>query len=299
MSDELLEVLITAPALLAAAWGYLRVMPMRYASLFVVLYVGVTTFFDAVGERFFGPFEGVVILFVVEYVVPFVLYRGTVALRALVVVVGSIFGNAAHFVSFAAWSLLMGAPVPDGVDAFYDAVRAYPLPFFVSECVRIALVLMLFYMLSALVSKRSVDAPRHLGVFALFLLAQVVLLLELLVVQALSALSVDLNVGVALLLMGCLLADGILYVDMRNFEREQREAVRASLLERQLEEELAAYGAVAEEIERTARIRHDVRNHLQVVATLAESGEVERAQQQVAALRRALAEGAEGGERPC
>lgn len=285
MPDAILEVLITLPAQIVVAWGFTRVLPMRCAVLFAVLNVAVVTFLDAVGEYFVSGTVGFVFLFAVGFVLPFLLYRGSAFVKAVVVVAVNLIDNLALFVSYGVWTLLLQAPVPDDMGLYYEAIRAYPAPFAVSEVVRIALAVALFLLLAFLVRKRAGGVSSSLKFTLLFLLTQTAFTLEMLVVFAMLDLPVELCVGGCLVLGGCLMADGFLFASMERFGRAQSEEARAEMADSQLEESLAAYTEVVEEIERAGRVRHDLRNQLQVVGVLAEEGNTQRARAQIATLK--------------
>lgn len=291
MSNALLEVCITLPLQVAIAWGFTRVLPMRYAPLFVVTNVAVVTILDAVGERFVDAVTGFVVLLAVCFVLPFVLYRGSRLVRAVAVVVANVCENLAHGVLFVVWTMLMHAPVPDDMGPYYDAVRANSGSFAVSEVVGIVAAIGLFMLLAAVMRKfREGEAFAHGWISFAFLLTQAAFMVELLTVMVFFDVSTEMGTNACLLLAGCLVADVLLLRGMGRYERLLLEKERGDMLERLLETSLASYSQVVGEMERMGRVRHDLRNHVQAVEGLAASGQVERARAHVAALRRSLVE---------
>lgn len=88
--------------------------------------------------------------------------------------------------------------------------------------------------------------------------------------------------GSCLLIVLCLAADVVLFATSRRYERAREEEARAAILETHLHEQMAAYGQLAAQVEDTARMRHDLRNHLQVLTSLVELGKPDRARAYVA-----------------
>ena len=83
-------------------------------------------------------------------------------------------------------------------------------------------------------------------------------------------------VSVALLLL-CLVVDASLIVVARRWKRTLERQAEAEALSHQLDEELRMYSDLKHQLEKTAHARHDMNNHLQVLAILAKQGERGRA----------------------
>ena len=83
-------------------------------------------------------------------------------------------------------------------------------------------------------------------------------------------------VSVALLLL-CLVVDASLIVVARRWKRTLERQAEAEALSHQLDEELRMYSDLKRQLEKTAHARHDMNNHLQVLAILAKQGEPDRA----------------------
>lgn len=91
----------------------------------------------------------------------------------------------------------------------------------------------------------------------------------------------------------CFFSDLMLFAGMEWYLAASAARERARMLEAQLQTYLDEYSAKLDEIETTARIRHDIRNHLQVVDALIERGDTDLALEYVG---RAV-EGIEGAAR--
>lgn len=75
------------------------------------------------------------------------------------------------------------------------------------------------------------------------------------------------------ILLLCAAIDALLFLQMRRSAERQRAEIKAALLEERLAGYLCELTAVQELLGDTARLRHDLRNHQAVVATLCERGD--------------------------
>ena len=75
------------------------------------------------------------------------------------------------------------------------------------------------------------------------------------------------------ILLLCAAIDALLFLQMRRSAERQRAEIKAALLEERLAGYLRELTAVQELLGDTARLRHDLRNHQAVVATLCERGD--------------------------
>ena len=75
------------------------------------------------------------------------------------------------------------------------------------------------------------------------------------------------------ILLLCTAIDALLFLQMRRSAERQRAEIKAALLEERLAGYLREMTAVQELLGDTARLRHDLRNHQAVVATLCERGD--------------------------
>ena len=88
---------------------------------------------------------------------------------------------------------------------------------------------------------------------------------------------------VSVLLMGVffLVSDLALFRAIDDFVLERFEALRIEALERQLNDELQLFDDLSTLLENSAQLRHDLRNHLQIIEMLASRGEFDAAREHV------------------
>lgn len=86
----------------------------------------------------------------------------------------------------------------------------------------------------------------------------------------------------------CLVVDGLVMQSIVSVHAQARDAERAQVLRDNLDAYLAEYQETVAKMERTARMRHDLRNQVQIVNALANRGEFELAQHHIAAMRKEL-----------
>ena len=99
--------------------------------------------------------------------------------------------------------------------------------------------------------------------------------------------AVALTAGALLLAMGVAVDVAVLTSAGRH-RRALAEQARTAELEARLAGQLEAYAQLSDQVEQTARLRHDMRNHLQVLSSLAERGEKEPARSYAAAMLETL-----------
>lgn len=125
--------------------------------------------------------------------------------------------------------------------------------------------------------------------FGLFPLLQVVLLfLCYWVVVRYCGADWNLSWACVALAVLCLAVDGLVLSAIVNVRARTRDADRARALRSQLDAYLAEYQETVEKMERTARLRHDLRNQVQIVNALAARGEFELAQRHIASMLKEL-----------
>lgn len=103
--------------------------------------------------------------------------------------------------------------------------------------------------------------------------------------------------GICLLCALCLAADAVLFKTVQRYELAREQQAYAEALETHLREQTAAYEQLSRQVEDTARMRHDLRNHLQVLISLVNLGQTERAEQYTASMLSELEAVGEEGAR--
>lgn len=260
---------------LVFAYGMARLLPMRCKPLFCAVYVLVPTLLNTVGYYMFdlGFLPGLVLLALACYVLPFVLYEGSPLVRLVAIAASATGSMAAEALFYAAFDLFMGFPLPAG-DDFAAAFLVNVPGWLLLESLRAVFSLALLSVLAwAFRTRRSVRTGRaSLGKYLMLFAAQAVLLVALLVASLMV--SSPLIYAVLAVLSLLLLVGDVALIEM--FDRYERKLASDGETERLLAQarEWAAKAAVDEEgIERVARVRHDIRNELSVIAALLEKGE--------------------------
>ncbi len=85
--------------------------------------------------------------------------------------------------------------------------------------------------------------------------------------------------GICLMSVLSLATDAVLFKTVRRYERARENQARTAVLETHLHEQMASYEQLARQVEATARMRHDLRNHLQVLTSLVNLGQTQRAKE--------------------
>lgn len=92
----------------------------------------------------------------------------------------------------------------------------------------------------------------------------------------------------AMLLALCFSVDTVLLLAVGRFRGKVRDDARAADLSGELDRYLVDYQATVDMAQRSARLRHDLRNQVQVANALAERGELELAEQHIDAMLKEL-----------
>ena len=136
---------------------------------------------------------------------------------------------------------------------------------------------------------RRYRRARRLWTLALFPLLQVAfLLLGYWTVVRYCGADIALLRVCAVLAVLCLGVDAVVLLSISRLRRRARDEARARLLREQLDAYLKDYQLTVEKMEASARMRHDLRNQVQIVNALAERGEFDLAQHHIAAMLREL-----------
>lgn len=91
-----------------------------------------------------------------------------------------------------------------------------------------------------------------------------------------------------LIMLLCFGVDTVLLLAVGRFRGKVRDDARAADLSGELDRYLVDYQATVDMAQRSARLRHDLRNQVQVVNALAERGELELAEQHIDAMLKEL-----------
>lgn len=158
--------------------------------------------------------------------------------------------------------------------------------------IAIAIVIVVAIAVVALVLRnRHAHTTPAYWAFALFPLMQaVLLLLGYWTVTRYCAGNPHLLYVCIMLALLCVAADAVVMLSVVRVRKRARDEARARRLRTQLDEYLEEYQVTVENIESTARMRHDLRNQVQIVNALAQRGEFDLAQHHIAAMLKELQE---------
>lgn len=262
-------------------YGYVmtRLLDIPRPALFVVAYsicsFLVVPFSSLIGMPLFGLMEALLCA------TPALLARDR-ALHCVIIVASSIVAVAIAYLAF----LLLWMLVAD--DPFsYQEKYARLAGYAVASGLHLIVLDALFVLLRRAQSRwLTPEVKRYTGegtkYFIWFPLLQVpFLLIALIGIGTAAAWNPLLAVGVLLMGVFFLVSDLVLFRAIDDFVLEQFEALRIEVLERQLDEELKLFDDLSALLENSAQLRHDLRNHLQIIEMLASRGESDAAREHV------------------
>lgn len=217
---------------------------------------------------------------------PLLLSQDKLSSRVFVIVLVNVVLAIAEIAGAALWLALSGTPLVDqDTFAFSSGVADY----WTVRLVHLLLAIMLLSGLYAVLRRFSASEQEGMRFFVVLPLTQVVLLsVSLAIMQYLPHQSDLFNYGNLVLAAVCVVVDCFLFVSMGRYGMRQRSEQRAALLQCELDDYLHEYRVVVEDMEAVARLRHDLRNQLQVATELAEDGKSEEALNLLADMKSAV-----------
>lgn len=117
--------------------------------------------------------------------------------------------------------------------------------------------------------------------FVLIPISQYVLVILSGIVATFRSRGLEVYLPLIVVSLLCVAADLLLFRAIRAIGAQQRAAARAAALQSRLEAEISRASERVARLEETARLRHDLRNHLQTVEALMERGETALAEKQL------------------
>ena len=262
-------------------YGYVmtRLLDIPRPALFVVAYsicsFLVVPFSSLIGMPLFGLMEALLCA------TPALFARDRPLHRAVVVASSIVAAIIAYLACLLLWMLV--ADDPFSYQEKYTRLASYA----VASGLHLILLDVLFVMLRRAQSQwLTPEVKRYTGegtkYFIWFPLLQVpFLLIALIGIGTAAAWNPLLVVGVLLMGVFFLVSDLVLFRAIDDFVLEQFEALRIEVLERQLDEELRLFDDLSALLENSAQLRHDLRNHLQIIEMLASRGESDAAREHV------------------
>lgn len=275
----IVELVGAVPIQILYGYAMTRLLDIPRPALFMTAYSVFALVVDPLSSRFSMPFFAMVQILLCA--APALFARDRPLHRAIVVASSIVAAIIAYLACLLLWMLV--ADDPFSYQEKYTRLASYA----VASGLHLILLDVLFVMLRRAQSQwLTPEVKRYTGegtkYFIWFPLLQVPFLLIALVGMGVDAAWNPLLV-VGVLLMGVffLASDLVLFRAIDDFVLEQFEALRIEVLERQLDEELKLFDDLSTLLENSAQLRHDLRNHLQIIEMLASRGEFDAAREHV------------------
>ena len=275
----IVELVGAVPIQILYGYAMTRLLDIPRPALFMTAYSVFALVVDPLSSRFSMPFF--VMVQILLCAVPALFARDRPLHRAVVVASSIVAAIIAYLACLLLWMLV--ADDPFSYQEKYTRLASYA----VASGLHLILLDVLFVMLRRAQSQwLTPEVKRYTGegtkYFIWFPLLQVPFLLIALIGIGTAAVWSPLLV-VSVLLMGVffLVSDLALFRAIDDFVLERFEALRIEALEHQLNDELQLFDDLSTLLENSAQLRHDLRNHLQIVEMLASRGEFDAAREHV------------------
>ena len=275
----IVELVGAVPIQILYGYAMTRLLDIPRPALFMTAYSVFALVVDPLSSRFSMPFF--VIVQILLCAVPALFARDRPLHRAVVVASSIVAAIIAYLACLLLWMLV--ADDPFSYQEKYTRLASYA----VASGLHLILLDVLFVMLRRAQSQwLTPEVKRYTGegtkYFIWFPLLQVPFLLIALIGIGTAAVWSPLLV-VSVLLMGVFfpVSDLALFRAIDDFVLERFEALRIEALEHQLNDELQLFDDLSTLLENSAQLRHDLRNHLQIIEMLASRGEFDAAREHV------------------
>ena len=275
----IVELVGAVPIQILYGYAMTRLLDIPRPALFMTAYSVFALVVDPLSSRFSMPFFAMVQILLCA--APALFARDRPLHRAIVVASSIVAAIIAYLACLLLWMLV--ADDPFSYQEKYTRLASYA----VASGLHLILLDVLFVMLRRAQSQwLTPEVKRYTGggtkYFIWFPLLQVPFLLIALIGIGTAAVWSPLLV-VSVLLMGVffLVSDLALFRAIDDFVLERFEALRIEALERQLNDELQLFDDLSTLLENSAQLRHDLRNHMQIIEMLASRGEFDAAREHV------------------
>lgn len=275
----IVELVGAVPIQILYGYAMTRLLDIPRPALFMTAYSVFALVVDPLSSRFSMPFF--VMVQILLCAAPALFARDRPLHRAIVVASSIVAAIIAYLACLLLWMLV--ADDPFSYQEKYTRLASYA----VVSGLHLILLDVLFVLLRRAQSRwLTPEVKRYTGegtkYFIWFPLLQVPFLLIALIGIGTAAVWSPLLV-VSVLLMGVffLVSDLALFRAIDDFVLERFEALRIEVLERQLDEELKLFDDLSVVLGSSAQLRHDLRNHLQIIEMLASRGEFDTAREHV------------------
>ena len=275
----IVELVGAVPIQILYGYAMTRLLDIPRPALFMTAYSVFALVVDPLSSRFSMPFFAMAQILLCA--APALFARDRPLHRAIVVASSIVAAIIAYLACLLLWMLV--ADDPFSYQEKYTRLASYA----VASGLHLILLDVLFVMLRRAQSQwLTLEVKRYTGegtkYFIWFPLLQVPFLLIALIGIGTAAVWSPLLV-VSVLLMGVffLVSDLALFRAIDDFVLERFEALRIEALEHQLNDELQLFDNLSTLLENSAQLRHDLRNHLQIIEMLASRGEFDAAREHV------------------
>lgn len=275
----IVELVGAVPIQILYGYAMTRLLDIPRPALFMTAYPVFALVVDPLSSRFSMPFF--IMVQILLCAAPALFARDRPLHRAIVVASSIVAAIIAYLACLLLWMLV--ADDPFSYQEKYTRLASYA----VVSGLHLILLDALFVMLRRAQSQwLTPEVKRYTGegtkYFIWFPLLQVPFLLIALIGIGTAAVWSPLLV-VSVLLMGVffLVSDLALFRAIDDFVLERFEALRIEVLEHQLDEELKLFDDLSVVLGSSAQLRHDLRNHLQIIEMLASRGEFDTAREHV------------------
>lgn len=275
----IVELVGAVPIQILYGYAMTRLLDIPRPALFMTAYSVFALVVDPLSSRFSMPFFAMVQILLCA--APALFARDRPLHRAIVVASSIVAAIIAYLACLLLWMLV--ADDPFSYQEKYTRLASYA----VASGLHLILLDVLFVMLRRAQSQwLTVEVKRYTGegtkYFIWFPLLQVpFLLIALIGIGAAAAWSPLLVVCVLLMGVFFLVSDLALFRAIDDFVLERFGALRIEALERQLNDELQLFDDLSTLLENSAQLRHDLRNHLQIIEMLSSRGEFDAAREHV------------------
>lgn len=275
----IVELVGAVPIQILYGYAMTRLLDIPRPALFMTVYSVFALVVGPLSSRFSMPFF--VMVQILLCAAPALFARDRPLHRAIVVASSIVAAIIAYLACLLLWMLV--ADDPFSYQEKYTRLASYA----VASGLHLILLDVLFVLLRRAQSRwLTPEVKRYIGegtkYFIWFPLLQVPFLLIALIGIGTAAVWSPLLV-VSVLLMGVffLVSDLALFRAIDDFVLGRFEALRIEVLERQLDEELKLFDDLSVVLGSSAQLRHDLRNHLQIIEMLASRGEFDTAREHV------------------
>ena len=225
-----------------------------------------------------------IIAFVSYYLIfPVIASQGAMPYRLMMVASGMLGIMITEVVVTSIWMRITGLPISE-----YYSVLDHFGPYLFVRLMAFAIMATCFIVIRFAVA-HVLGEGEGLRFFAGFVLSQALLLAAAwLIVEAAGVGSDELCASGCALCVVCIATDSVMLASLDRYGKKQSDKRRAIALKQQLDWCIGRYDGIVCEIERTARMRHDLRNQLRVAILLVERGNIERACDHIGRMRQAV-----------